>query len=121
LGCGALMVNHYSMGKSVNGLGALKTRLLGAFHWALLVKCKNWEVLDKTASPLLEMVTGAIAVPEVALTWLVLMVMSGSSTTLKAFKETDMMATARLLGAFHWALLVKCKNWEVLDKIVFKC
>jgi hypothetical protein len=39
------MVNHYSMGKSVNGLGALKT-----------------------ASPLLEMVTGAIAVPEVALT-----------------------------------------------------
>jgi hypothetical protein len=43
------------------------------------------------------MVTGVIAVPEVALTWLVLMVMSGSSTTLKAFKETDMMATARSL------------------------
>jgi hypothetical protein len=32
LGCGALMVNHYSTGKSVNGLGALKARLPSAFH-----------------------------------------------------------------------------------------
>ncbi|VVM22055.1 hypothetical protein BSPWISOXPB_3053 [uncultured Gammaproteobacteria bacterium] len=57
------------------------------------------------------MVTGVIAVPEVALTWLVLMVMSGSSTTLKAFKETDMMATARslvsLLSAFVMFFIFK--------------
>jgi hypothetical protein len=42
---------------------------------------------------------------------LVLMVMSGSSTTLKAFKETDMMATARslvsLLSAFVMFFIFK--------------
>jgi hypothetical protein len=39
------------------------------------------------------------------------MVMSGSSTTLKAFKETDMMATARslvsLLSAFVMFFIFK--------------
>jgi hypothetical protein len=40
---------------------------------------------------------GVIVVPAVVLTLLALIVMSGPTTTLKTFKETEMIATARIL------------------------